>query len=67
MPLLNPPEADKIGPRFEDSEKLTRRDLRSLRDKFASTLIGFVLALFWHCIGFELALFSGTAKMSFLS
>ena len=47
MPLLNPPEADKIGPRFEDSEKLTRRDLRSLRDKFASSLklalIGFVL------------------------
>jgi len=33
----------EICPRFEDSEKLTRRDLRSLRDKFASTLIGFVL------------------------
>ena len=33
----------EIGPRFEDSEKLTRRDLRSLRDKFASSLIGFVL------------------------
>ena len=32
----------EIGPRFEDSEKLTRRDLRSLRDKFASSLIGFV-------------------------
>ena len=31
-----------IGPRFEDSEKLTRRDLRSLRDKFASSLFGFV-------------------------
>jgi len=32
----------EIGPRFEDSEKLARRDLRSLRDKFASSLIGFV-------------------------
>ena len=31
-----------IGPRFEDCEKLTRRDLRSLRDKFASSLFGFV-------------------------
>ena len=48
--------AFEIGPRFEDSEKLTRRDIRPLRGKFASTLIGF-----------ELALFSGTAKMSFLS
>jgi len=28
--------AFEIGPRFEDSEKLTRRDLR-----FASSLIGF--------------------------
>jgi len=28
-----------VGPRFEDCEKLTRRDLRSLRDKFASGLI----------------------------
>jgi len=39
--------AFEIGPLFEDSEKLTRRDLRSLRDKFASSLklglIGFVL------------------------
>ena len=41
----------EIGPRFEDSEKLTRRDLR-----FASSLIGFVLALYWVCIGFVLAL-----------
>jgi len=59
--LSNAPQSSigalfEIGPRFEDSEKLTRRDLRSLRDKFASSLIGF-----------ELALFSGTAKMSFLS
>jgi hypothetical protein len=47
----------EIGPRFEDSEKLTRSDLRSLRDKFASSLklalIGFVLGLFWVCIGFD--------------
>ena len=33
--------AFEIGPRFEDSEKLTRSDLR-----FASTLIGFELGLF---------------------
>jgi len=34
-----------IGPRFEDSEKLTRRDLRPLMGKFASSLFGFV----WVC------------------
>ena len=35
-----------FGPRFEDCEKLTRRDLRSLRDKFASSLFGFVFSAF---------------------
>jgi len=34
-----------IGPRFEDSGKLTRRDLRPLMGKFASSLFGFV----WLC------------------
>ena len=35
-----------IGPRFEDSEKLTRRDLRPLMGKFASSLFGFVRLCF---------------------
>ncbi len=31
---------DDLGPRFEDSKKLTRRDLRSLGDKCASRFGG---------------------------
>jgi len=44
--------AFEIGPRFEDSEKLTRRDLR-----FASSLIGFdppSVGINWVCFGFDL-------------
>jgi hypothetical protein len=37
-----------FGPRFEDSEKLTRRGISApLGGKFASSLFGFV----WVCLG----------------